>query len=175
MTSGAPFRLISADGFSVEITRQADRSSCVTIVLMVGFTLLITRTSLGRPQRACEQDMKMASLLGVNIDRTISLTFVMGAALAAVAGLMVHALLRQDRFLHRLPRRHQGLHRGGPRRHRLACPGAMLGGLLIGLIEVVLVGVFLGRIQGRRGLRRPGAVLIFRPTGLLGRPEVEKV
>ena len=59
-----------------------------TLVLMVGFTLLISRTPLGRAQRACEQDRKMAALLGVNVDRTISLTFVMGAALASVAGLM---------------------------------------------------------------------------------------
>src|SRR3546814_9275225 len=56
---------------------------------MASFTRMIARTSLGRAQRACEQDQKMASLLGVNVDRTISLTFVTGAALAAVAGLMV--------------------------------------------------------------------------------------
>src|SRR5690554_6464855 len=48
-----------------------------TLVLMTAFTLLISRTSLGRAQRACEQDRKMAALLGVNVDRTISLTFVM--------------------------------------------------------------------------------------------------
>src|SRR3546814_9634476 len=58
-------------------------------VLMAAFSYLIAKTSLGRAQRACEQDRKMASLLGVNVDRTISLTFVIGAALAAVAGLMV--------------------------------------------------------------------------------------
>jgi branched-chain amino acid transport system permease protein len=51
-----------------------------TVVLMAGFTLLINKTALGRAQRACEQDRKMAALLGVNVDRTISLTFVMGAA-----------------------------------------------------------------------------------------------
>lgn len=50
----------------------------VTIVLMTGFTLLIQKTPLGRAQRACEQDMGMAGLLGVNVDRTVSLTFVMG-------------------------------------------------------------------------------------------------
>src|SRR6266513_5355939 len=50
---------------------------------------LIAATPLGRAQRACEQDMRMASLLGVDVDRVISMTFVMGAALAAVAGLMV--------------------------------------------------------------------------------------
>ena len=74
-----------------------------TLVLMTIFSLLIAKTPLGRAQRACEQDRKMASLLGINVDRTISLTFVMGAALAAVAGTDVPALLRRDRFLHRLP------------------------------------------------------------------------
>src|SRR5690606_37578672 len=59
-----------------------------TVVLMTAFTLLIAHTSLGRAQRACEQDSKMAALLGIDVDRTISLTFVMGAALAAVAGFM---------------------------------------------------------------------------------------
>ena len=59
-----------------------------TLVLMTVFWLVITRTALGRAQRACEQDRLMASLSGVNVDRTISLTFVMGAALAAVAGLL---------------------------------------------------------------------------------------
>ncbi|HEX2257024.1 MAG TPA: branched-chain amino acid ABC transporter permease LivH, partial [Afifellaceae bacterium] len=59
-----------------------------TVLLMAAFTLLIAKTPLGRAQRAVQQDAKMASLLGVNVDRTISLTFVMGAALASVAGLM---------------------------------------------------------------------------------------
>ena len=59
-----------------------------TVVLMAVFSLIISRTALGRAQRACEQDRKMAALCGVNVDRTISLTFVLGAALAAVAGLM---------------------------------------------------------------------------------------
>ena len=60
----------------------------ITIGLMAGFTLLIHRTALGRAQRACEQDLKMAALVGVDVDRTIALTFVMGAALASVAGLI---------------------------------------------------------------------------------------
>ena len=60
----------------------------VTAVLLTGFWYLVQRTSFGRSQRACEQDRKMAALLGVDVDRTISLTFVIGAALAAVAGVM---------------------------------------------------------------------------------------
>src|SRR4051812_43550112 len=59
-----------------------------TLALMALFTALITRTSLGRAQRSCEQDMKMASLLGIDVNKTISITFIMGASLAAVAGLM---------------------------------------------------------------------------------------
>ena len=61
----------------------------VTAVLLAAFWYVVQRTPLGRAQRACEQDRKMASLLGVNVDLTISQTFIMGAALAAVAGMMV--------------------------------------------------------------------------------------
>jgi len=60
----------------------------VTVVMMTGFWYLVNKTSLGRAQRATEQDRKMAALLGIDVDRTISITFVMGAALAGVAGSM---------------------------------------------------------------------------------------
>ena len=59
-----------------------------TVLLMTVFTIVITKTALGRAQRACEQDLVMASLLGIDVDKTISLTFILGAMLAAVAGLM---------------------------------------------------------------------------------------
>src|SRR3977135_2346270 len=60
----------------------------VTAVLLVAFWYLVSRTALGRAQRACEQDPKMAALVGIDVDRTISITFVIAAALAAVAGTM---------------------------------------------------------------------------------------
>ena len=60
----------------------------LTAVLLLAFWIVVQKTALGRAQRACEQDRRMAALLGVDVDRTISLTFVMGAALAAVAGTM---------------------------------------------------------------------------------------
>ena len=60
----------------------------VTAILLVAFWFLVQKTSLGRAQRACEQDQKMASLLGVDVDRTIAITFIMGASLAAVAGTL---------------------------------------------------------------------------------------
>src|SRR5438477_8691305 len=83
------YQLFEIDGFVVQLSYMQIIIVLATVGLMAGFTLLITRTALGRAQRACEQDQKMASLLGVNVDRTMSLTFVIGASLAAVAGFMV--------------------------------------------------------------------------------------
>src|SRR5438093_3429058 len=80
------FALMDLGGFVVQVRYLQIVIVVLTTLIMAGFTLLITRTPLGRAQRATEQDKKMASLLGVNVDRTISLTFVLGAGLAAVAG-----------------------------------------------------------------------------------------
>ena len=91
----------------------------VTAVLLAVFWYLVNRTPLGRAQRACEQDRKMAALLGIDVDRTISITFIMGAALAAVAGTMYlmyyGVVVFSDGFV---PGR-EGVHRRGARRHRL--------------------------------------------------------
>ncbi|MGZ0246465.1 MAG: ABC transporter permease subunit [Alphaproteobacteria bacterium] len=145
-----------------------------TVVLMAAFSLMIAHTSLGRAQRACEQDRTMASLLGVNVDRTISLTFVMGAALAAVAGFLVVLYYGVIDF-------YIGFF-AGIKAFTAAVlggigsiPGAMLGGLLIGLIEAFWSGYFSLEYKDVAAFAILVLVLIFRPTGLLGRPEVEKV
>ena len=145
-----------------------------TLALMIGFSLLISRTSLGRAQRACEQDQRMAALVGVNVDRTISLTFVMGAALAAVAGFMFLLLYGViDFYIGFL---------AGVKAFTAAVlggigslPGAMLGGILIGLIEVMWSGYFTVEYKDVAAFSILAIVLIFLPSGLLGRPEVEKV
>jgi branched-chain amino acid transport system permease protein len=145
-----------------------------TIVLMAVFSLLIARTPLGRAQRACEQDAKMASLLGVNVDRTISLTFVMGAALASVAGLLFVLFYGVIDFYIGFV--------AGIKAFTAAVlggigslPGAMLGGLLIGLIETFWSGYFTVEYKDVAAFSILVIVLIFLPSGLLGRPEVEKV
>ncbi|MCD6075771.1 MAG: branched-chain amino acid transporter permease subunit LivH, partial [Rhodospirillales bacterium] len=74
VTGGIP--LIDTGHFHVTITYIQIIIIVLTILLMIGFSLLITRTSFGRAQRACEQDQTMAALLGIDVDRTISLTFV---------------------------------------------------------------------------------------------------
>jgi branched-chain amino acid transport system permease protein len=145
-----------------------------TIILMGAFAMAIGNTSLGRQQRACEQDMKMASLLGVNVDRTISLTFVLGAALAAVAGMMVTLYYGNNDFFMGFV--------AGIKAFTAAVlggigslPGAMLGGILIDLIEAFWSAYFSAEYKDVAAFTVLVLVLIFRPTGLLGRPEVEKV
>ena len=146
----------------------------LTLALMLGFSAMIATTPLGRAQRACEQDIVMASLLGVDVDRVISATFVMGAALAAVAGLMVTLYYGVvDFFIGFL---------AGVKAFTAAVlggigslPGAMLGGLLIGLIEAFWSGYFSVEYKDVSVFAILVLVLVFLPTGLLGRPEVEKV
>jgi len=168
------YNLFSADGFDVRVTWLQIIIVVVTVALMAGFTWLIAHTPLGRQQRACEQDMKMAALCGVDINRTISLTFVMGAALAAVAGmlfLMYYGVI--DFFIGFLAgiKAFTAAVLGGIG----SLPGAMLGGLLIGIIEVFWAGYFSSEYKDVAVFGILVLVLIFRPTGLLGQPEIEKV
>ncbi len=145
-----------------------------TVLLMSIFTLIITRTSLGRAQRACEQDSKMAALIGVDVNRTISITFIMGAALAAVAGcmfLLYYGVI--DFYIGFLAgiKAFTAAVLGGIG----SLPGAMLGGLVIGLIEVFWSAYFSVEYKDVAAFSMLALVLIFLPQGLLGKPEVEKV
>lgn len=146
----------------------------VTVLLMTGFSLMIARTALGRSQRACEQDRDMAALIGVDVDRTISLTFVTGAALASVAGMMFllyYGVI--DFFIGFLAgiKAFTAAVLGGIG----SLPGAMLGGILIGLIEAFWSGYFTVEYKDVAAFAILVLVLIFRPTGLLGKPDIEKV
>ncbi|MDZ4735751.1 MAG: branched-chain amino acid ABC transporter permease LivH [Rhodospirillaceae bacterium] len=169
------FTLSAPDaGFAVQLGYLQIFIVLLTVALMVVFTLLITRTALGRQQRACEQDQKMAALLGVNVDRTISITFIIGASLAGVAGLMVTLYYGVvDFFIGFLAgiKAFTAAVLGGIG----SIPGAMLGGLLIGLIEAFWSGYFTVEYKDVAVFAILILVLIFRPTGLLGKPEIEKV
>jgi branched-chain amino acid transport system permease protein len=166
--------LVPSDVFPVTISYVQILVIAATTVLMVGFSLLIARTKLGRAQRACEQDRLMAALLGIDVDRTISLTFVIGAALAAVAGLMVTLYYGVvDFFIGFLAglKAFTAAVLGGIG----SLPGAMLGGILIGLIESFYSAYFSIDYKDVAAFAILVLVLIFRPSGLLGRPEIEKV
>ena len=166
--------LMETDGFAVQLSYVQVLIVVTTVALMTIFALIIARTSLGRAQRACEQDRTMAALLGINVDRTISLTFVTGAGLAAVAGilfLVYYGVI--DFYIGFLAgiKAFTAAVLGGIG----SLPGAMLGGLLIGLIETFWSAYFTIEYKDVAAFSILVLVLIFRPTGLLGRPEVEKV
>jgi branched-chain amino acid transport system permease protein len=168
LTSGAD------GGYAVTLSYKQILIAVVTAVLLAAFWYVVQRTSLGRAQRACEQDRRMAALLGVDVDKTISLTFVMGAALAAVAGLMfmiyygvVHF---NDGFVPGV-KAFTAAVLGGIG----SLPGAVLGGLLIGLIETMWSAYFSIDYKDVATFSILVITLVFMPSGLLGKPEVEKV
>jgi branched-chain amino acid transport system permease protein len=168
------FVLMEDDGFRVTLSYLQLFIIVLTVALMAGFTLLIQRTALGRAQRACEQDQRMAALCGIDVDRTISLTFVLGAGLAAVAGTMstlYYGVI--DFFIGFMVglKAFTAAVLGGIG----SLPGAMLGGVLIGLIEAFWAAYFDAAYKDVAAFSILILVLIFRPTGLLGRPQVEKV
>src|SRR5580692_991611 len=168
------YSLLDDGGFVVRLSNAQIIVVVTTIVLLAIFTWLVSRTRLGRDMRACEQDQTMAALLGVDVDRTISMTFVIGAALAAVAGMMYllyYGLV--DFFMGFVAgiKAFTAAVLGGIG----SLPGAMLGGLAIGLIETLWSAYFSVEYKDVAAFSILIIVLIFMPTGLLGRPEVEKV
>ena len=145
-----------------------------TAILLAGFWFIVQRTSLGRAQRACAQDRKMASLLGINVDQTIAITFIMGAALAAVAGALyvVHygVISFSDGFVPGIKAFTAAVFGGIG-----SLPGAVLGGLLIGLIEALWSAYFSIDYKDVAAFSILAITLIFMPSGILGKPDVEKV
>jgi len=153
----------------------------LSVLLMVGLWLLVQRTSLGRAMRATSQNPSIAGLMGVDINVIISTTFMLGSALAAIAGLMVMAYYSLAHyymgFLLGL-KAFSAAVLGGI--GNLA--GAMLGGLLLGMIESLgagyigdLTGDFLGsNYQDVFAFFVLILVLVFRPSGLLGEQVTER-
>ena len=168
------FTLMGHEGFAVQLSYVQIIIVLTTVLLMLMFSWLVARTRLGRDMRACEQDLKMASLVGVDTDRTIAFTFVIGAALAAVAGVMFLLYYGVIDF-------YIGF-QAGIKAFTAAVlggigslPGAMLGVLLIGLIETFWSAYFSVEYKDVAAFSVLVLVLIFLPSGILGRPEVEKV
>jgi branched-chain amino acid transport system permease protein len=166
--------LMERDGYQVTLSYRQIIIWLTTAVLLTAFWYVVAKTSLGRAQRACEQDQTMAALVGVDVDRTISLTFVIGAALAAVAGtmyLMYYGVVSfADGFVPGI-KAFTAAVLGGIG----SIPGAVIGGLLIGMIETVWSAYFSIDYKDVAAFSILAVVLIFLPQGLLGRPEVEKV
>ena len=146
----------------------------VTVSLMALFSWIVQATPLGRNMRACEQDRTMAALTGVDVDRTISITFIIGAALAAVAGtmfLLYYGVI--DFYIGFVAgiKAFTAAVLGGIG----SLPGAMLGGLVIALVETFWADWVGSAYKDVAAFSILAIILIFMPQGLLGRPEIEKV
>lgn len=141
---------------------------------MLALTYVIKNTSLGRMCRATQQDRKMAQILGINTDRIISYVFVIGASMGALAGVLI--TLNYGTF---------DFYAGfiiGIKAFTAAVlggigslPGAMLGGLILGVAEAQFSGVVNSDYKDVFSFSLLVLILIFRPQGLLGRPQVTKV
>src|SRR5487761_556152 len=168
------FVLLNRSNYPVTLSYKQLVIWGVTAALLAVFWYVVSRTRLGRAQRACEQDQKMAALVGVDVDRTISMTFVIAAALAAVAGtmyLMYYGVITfSDGFVPGV-KAFTAAVLGGIG----SLPGAVIGGLLIGLIETMWSAYFSIDYKDVAAFSVLAITLIFLPQGLFGRPVVEKV
>ena len=168
------FALFTQNGFTVTLSYKQLIIWGITAVLLACFWYLVAKTRLGRAQRACEQDQKMAALVGVNVDQTISMTFVIAAALAAIGGtmyLMNYGVVNfADGFVPGV-KAFTAAVLGGIG----SLPGAVVGGLLIGLIETMWSGYVSIDYKDVAAFSVLAITLIFLPQGLFGRPDVEKV
>jgi branched-chain amino acid transport system permease protein len=161
-------------GFQVYLSYMQVLIAAATLLCMVALTLFISRSRTGQACRACAEDLKMANLLGIDTDRIIALTFVLGAGLAAVAGVLVslyYGLVNP--FIGFLAgiKAFTAAVLGGIG----SVPGAMLGGVLLGVTESFTSAYLSTEYKDVVAFTLLVLVLLFRPTGLLGKPEVEKV
>jgi len=161
------------DGF-VQITYMKLLILFIYILGMGVLTYVIQKTKLGRMCRATQQDRKMASILGIDTDKVISTVFVIGAVMAALAGVLVTldygAFDFYVGFIIGI-KAFTAAVLGGIG----SLPGAMLGGLILGLSEALFAGLISSDYKDVFSFSLLVLILIVRPSGLLGKPEVEKV
>ncbi|MCB0127702.1 MAG: branched-chain amino acid ABC transporter permease, partial [Caldilineaceae bacterium] len=164
-----------ADLFGIQILKTNLMVMVTSVVMLIGLQLFVTRSKIGKAIRAVSEDKDTAILMGIDVDRTISITFAVGAAMAGVAGVLYAIVFRQLNFIMGFTpgiKAFTAAVLGGIG----SVPGAALGGLFLGVIEAVGPPLFL------EGLNIPGAhqlkdviaftmlvlVLIFRPQGIMG-------
>jgi branched-chain amino acid transport system permease protein len=145
-----------------------------TLGLMLGLTLLVARSKIGKAMRATAYDREAAAMMGIDVDRVIASTFLIGSMLAGAAGVMFGLLFSQIFHFMGFLAGLKGFTAavvGGIG----SIPGAMLGGLLVGLAEAYAAGYLGGRWSDLTVFGILIAVLLVRPSGLLGARAIHKV
>jgi branched-chain amino acid transport system permease protein len=181
---GAQFRVYNTPDFisfssgiqigSVSIDAVQIMVLVMGLLLMTGLRLLVVRTKLGKQMRAVASDREAAEMLGINVNFTIAATFFLGSALAGIAGVMAGLLFNQVTntigFIAGLKAFTAAVVGGIG-----SMPGAMLGGLLIGIAESFITGYISSTYTNLIVFGVLIAVMLVRPTGLFGRPQLRKV
>lgn len=159
---------------SIELSSLQIMILVTAAVLMIGLELMVKRTRMGKAMRACSQDLDAARLMGINVDRTISFTFALGSALAAAGGVMVGVY-------YNAVQPYMGT-MAGLKAFAAAVlggigsiPGAMLGGILLGVLENLGVAYLASSYKDAIAFGILILVLLIRPQGLLGKATTKKV
>ena len=159
---------------SFELTGESIVTLGVTIIIMIGLTLFINRTKLGKAMLAVSEDKGAAQLMGIDVNRTISITFAIGSALASVAGvLFVSSYGFVGPYTGALPgiKAFVAAVLGGIG----SIPGAMLGGILLGIIESLSKAYISTNLSDAIVFGVLIVVLLVKPSGLLGKIRMDKV
>lgn len=177
-TKDVTFRsIIQVDAVEIgglKISGESVITLAVTIIIMIALTLFINRTKAGSAMRAVSEDKSAAELMGINVNKTISLTFAIGSGLAAVAGVLYACSYG---FIGPYMGSMTGIKAfvaavlGGIG----SIPGAMLGGILLGIIESLAKAYISTRLSDAIVFGVLILVLILRPSGILGKTRTEKV
>ncbi len=143
------------------------------IIIMIALTLFTSKTKMGKAMRACSEDKGAAQLMGINVNTTISVTFAIGSALAAIAGVLLCSayptLMPTTGSMPGIKAFTAAVFGGIG-----SVPGALLGGLLLGIIEI-FANVYLSQLSNAIVFAVLIVVLLVKPTGLLGKQISEKV
>jgi len=145
-----------------------------TVIVMILLTLLIKFTNIGKAMRATSQDMVMASLLGINVNRVISVTFIVGSATAAIGGILIASHIGQINF-------YMGFIAGIKAFVAAvlggigSIPGAVIGSLILGWTESFFTGYISSDYEDVFAFLFLVVILIFRPSGIMGKSETQKV
>lgn len=168
------FHVNSVHFGDVSMSGESVVTLAVTIVIMICLSLFINKTRAGKAMRAVSQDKEAAELMGISVNRTISLTFAIGSALAAVAGVFYGATYG---FIGPFTGSMPGIKAfvaavfGGIG----SIPGAMVGGILLGVLESMSKAYISTELSDAIVFASLIVVLLVRPTGLFGKVIKEKV
>ncbi len=173
-SSVVPFGALRLFGGEMVISGESIATVACGVAIMIGLNAFVRRTKMGKSMRAVSEDKNAAELMGINVNRTISMTFAIGSALAAVAGVLLcsnYPTLTPTTGSMPGIKAFTAAVFGGIG----SIPGAMLGGVLLGVIEILGKAYISTELGDALVFAVLIIVLLFKPTGLLGKPVREKV